>query len=89
MFVLENVSGILANHGEGMLREKFHQLGGYLVWFGKALSPNHFGVPQHRERLYILGLRQDALKHPTMTERVLRKYMKAFINAAFASDVQR
>ena len=88
MFVLENVRGILSNHGEGMLREKFHQLGGYLVWFGKALSPSHFGVPQHRERLYILGLRQDALKHPTMTERVLKKYMKAFINEVSASDVQ-
>ena len=32
MFVLENVRGILANHGEGMLREKFHQLGGYLIF---------------------------------------------------------
>ena len=41
MFVLENVKGILANHGEGMLHEKFHQLGGYLMWFGRALSPSH------------------------------------------------
>lgn len=59
-FILENVPNLL-KHDEGRTWKKIHgMLGseglGYEIDAAK-LSPHHFGIPQIRERLYIVGAR--------------------------------
>ncbi|MGR3219730.1 MAG: DNA cytosine methyltransferase [Candidatus Anammoxibacter sp.] len=61
-FFLENVKGLI-NHGGGktlstilnVLREDF----GYFVPYPQIINAKNFGVPQNRERIYIVGFRKD------------------------------
>lgn len=57
---LENVSN-LKGHDDGntwkIIQEKLDALGYYVS--GEILSPHQFGIPQHRKRIYIVGLRKD------------------------------
>ncbi len=61
-FFLENVKGLLS-HDKGktiktilnVLREDL----GYYVPAPQIVEASNFGVPQHRERVYIVGFRQD------------------------------
>ncbi|MDX2254885.1 MAG: DNA cytosine methyltransferase [Pseudanabaenaceae cyanobacterium bins.39] len=61
-FVMENVKGLtLGNHRQFLdeVIENFH-LHGYQVLIPyQVLDASHFGVPQHRERLFLIGCRQD------------------------------
>ncbi len=59
-FILENVKG-LVNHDNGnSLKEILRELdlSGYKV-FNKVLNSIDYGVPQHRERIYFVGIRKD------------------------------
>lgn len=60
-FILENVKG-LVNHDKGKtIRIILDELdkAGYNVVFSKVLNSIHFGVPQMRERIYLVGIRKD------------------------------
>lgn len=60
-FFLENVKG-LAIHDKGKtLRTILNTLDevGYVVPDPKIVNAMYFGVPQHRERIYIVGFRKD------------------------------
>ncbi|WAC48747.1 DNA cytosine methyltransferase [Asticcacaulis sp. SL142] len=68
-FVLENVTG-LATHKGGdtinMMQECFHNLGYDTDW--KLLNAAHYGVPQKRERLVMVGVEAGGLiKFPVPT----------------------
>ena len=58
---LENVSN-LKGHDNGdtwrVIKRELENLG-YYVPEPEILSPHQFGIPQHRKRIYIVGLRQD------------------------------
>ena len=58
---LENVSN-LKGHDNGdtwrVIKRELERLG-YLVPEPEILSPHQFGIPQHRRRIYIVGLRKD------------------------------
>lgn len=58
--LLENVSN-LKGHDNGntwrIIQERLDALGYYVS--GEILSPHQFGMPQHRKRIYIVGLRKD------------------------------
>lgn len=59
-FLLENVKN-LKNHDKGKtfkIIEKSLKNAGYTV-FNKVLKARDFGVPQNRERIYIVGFRND------------------------------
>jgi len=60
--LLENVSN-LKGHDNGntwrIIQERLDALGYYVS--GEILSPHQFGIPQHRKRIYIVGLRKDLL----------------------------
>lgn len=61
VFVGENVKGLLsANNGEAfpLIVEEFKSAG-YHVKF-KVLNASHYGVPQKRERVFIVGFRSKA-----------------------------
>lgn len=59
-FLLENVKG-LVGHDKGrtfnVIKRTLIDLG-YNIYF-KVLNAKHFGVPQNRERIYIVGFRED------------------------------
>lgn len=60
ILLLENVSNLMGHdHGETwrVIQEKLDRLG---YWVKAAiLSPHQYGIPQHRKRIYIVGLRKD------------------------------
>lgn len=63
--VLENVKHLLT-HDNGntyaVIHNKLEELGYVMTKEPIVLSPHYFGVPQNRERLYILGIKKDYLK---------------------------
>lgn len=60
--LLENVRN-LASHDHGntwkVIREKLTNLGYNLLSDPVIFSPHYMGIPQHRERVYIMGVRKD------------------------------
>jgi DNA (cytosine-5)-methyltransferase 1 len=55
-FILENVSNLLKHNGGRTLKEIEYRLAalGYHIRYAR-LSPHNFGIPQIRERIYIVG----------------------------------
>ena len=67
-FLFENVYGIIgANRGEAWqeIQQAFQEVG-YDIYF-RILDAADYGVPQHRERLFIVGLRQGKYLFPYPT----------------------
>ena len=65
-FVMENVKGLtIGNHQHFVneVIENFEKNGYQILEPYQVLNASHFGVPQHRERLFLIGCRQD-LKLP-------------------------
>ena len=64
--VLENVKHLLT-HDNGntyaVIHNRLEELGYVMTKEPIVLSPHYFGVPQNRERLYILGIKKDYLKN--------------------------
>ncbi|OAB62120.1 DNA cytosine methyltransferase [Leptolyngbya valderiana BDU 20041] len=61
-FVLENVKGMaVGKHKRGVdiVIEKFEACGYTVVTPYRILNASHYGVPQNRERLFLLGYRDD------------------------------
>jgi len=78
-FIFENVKGLLSDDGGKTFQEWVNMLGGksvnglpvlfahddavpyHLYW--KVLNAKHHGVPQNRERVFLIGIRDDADNH--------------------------
>jgi DNA (cytosine-5)-methyltransferase 1 len=78
-FIFENVKGLLSDDGGKTFQEWINMLGGksvnglpvlfahddavpyHLYW--KVLNAKHHGVPQNRERVFLVGIRDDADNH--------------------------
>lgn len=59
--VIENVPGLLSSHGGrdfGAVIQALASLGYSVGW--RVLNSKHFGVPQSRDRVYIVGCHRDA-----------------------------
>ena len=72
VFIAENVKGILsANKGEAfeLILSEFRKVGCYVKF--QLLNSSHFGVPQKRERVFIVGFKDkksfDAFSFPEAT----------------------
>lgn len=75
-FIFENVKGLLSDHNGKTFRRWLDFLGGKSVngnpvifpheesvpyhIYHKVLNAKHYGVPQNRERVFIIGIRDDA-----------------------------
>lgn len=67
MFLIENVKGLKSNKNGETLRHITEGLacdGEYVVEY-RILDAQHFGVPQHRERIFIVGRRRDQCSQTT------------------------
>ena len=62
-FILENVKGLTNHDGGNSLKVILKELddAGYKVTY-KVLNSIDYGVPQHRERIYFVGIRKDLSK---------------------------
>ena len=59
-FLLENVKGLLSIQEGRVMQSILHALDEIGYWVTvQILSPDAFGVPQHRERVYFVGIRKD------------------------------
>ncbi len=61
-FVMENVKGLtLGNHRHFVdeIIENFEKKGYKILKPYQVLNSSHYGIPQHRERLFLIGCRQD------------------------------
>lgn len=83
IFIAENVKGLLThNKGEtyNNLLEYMRSVTGYNV-YAKVLNSRDFGIPQNRERVYMVGFRKDIddgnFEFPEPTGRV--KNLKGFL----------
>lgn len=56
--ILENVMGLKHNNGLEMVLGVLRGIHGYEVVALEGLSNHHFGIPQHRERIYIVMVRK-------------------------------
>lgn len=59
-FILENVKGLLSLHNGKVMQDIIHLLRGlgYRVYY-KLLNSFNFGTPQIRERIYIVGVKEN------------------------------
>jgi DNA (cytosine-5)-methyltransferase 1 len=71
-FVMENVPGMLSGRTRGVLTsalDQFERAGYRITHPVRVLDASHFGVPQQRKRLIVLGLRDDMvgqIDYPTV-----------------------
>ncbi|HBL12229.1 MAG TPA: DNA cytosine methyltransferase [Cyanobacteria bacterium UBA11162] len=86
-FLFENVYGITgANGGEAWqaIQEAFREVG-YSIYF-RILDAADYGVPQHRERLFIVGLKQGKYLFPYPTHGLDSLDQQPYYSAAKAVE---
>ncbi|MBC7817969.1 MAG: DNA (cytosine-5-)-methyltransferase [Planctomycetaceae bacterium] len=96
-FLLENVKG-LVNHNQGRTLRRITQLldeVGYSVSW-RVLNSKDYGVPQNRERVYLVGYRRDLIDQgfefawpESQSPASLRKYLVSNDHTYFFADPQR
>jgi len=59
VFLLENVKGLTTRGHRPLLEEQLRRVGSYYNIRYKVLNAAYYGVPQRRERLFVLGIRKD------------------------------
>ncbi len=77
VFIFENVQG-LYQHDEGrtwdVISNTFKDYCGYNIYF-RRLNSKNYGIPQHRERLYCIGFKDDVkFKFPKPLNTLYRMY---------------
>ena len=64
IFIFENVKGLLMindGHAWDVIKEEFHDLDYKIDW--RCLSARDFGIPQSRERLFVIGFRNKSINY--------------------------
>lgn len=88
VFIYENVKG-LTNHDEGrtwqVVQDVFEELG-YDIHF-QILNSKNYGIPQHRERIFVVGFKEP---NPTFTfpkkvklESTMQDFMEDFTDSKY------
>ena len=73
-FLFENVKGMMSHDKGNTIRvvlETFNELG-YCIDFN-VFNSKYYGVPQNRERIYILGKRKDLVEQPKYHDKTKEK----------------
>ncbi len=64
IFIFENVKGLLMindGHAWDIIKKEFQKLGYKIDW--RCLSAKDFGIPQSRERLFVIGFRNNSISY--------------------------
>ena len=80
IFIFENVKGLLMindGHAWDVIREAFQDLGYKIDW--RCLSAKDFGIPQSRERLFVIGFRNHSISYHWPKPWALEKVMHDFL----------
>jgi DNA (cytosine-5)-methyltransferase 1 len=88
VFIYENVKG-LTNHANGrtwtIVQDVFHELG-YKI-YAQILNSKDFGIPQHRERIFIIGFKdpkfQFEFPSPIKLERTMQDFLEDFTDSKY------
>ena len=88
LVILENVPGVLNNGGLHVLKKFLGILKNYHIWVSHPLSPHSFGVPQHRNRIYIVMMKQSSLKFPDMSLHHFELFLTRFLEAVSMESVE-
>ena len=65
VFLLENVKGLTTKRHRPLLDEQLRRVEPYYKIRFQVLNAAYYGVPQRRERLFVLGIRRDLGKIPS------------------------
>lgn len=88
VFIYENVKG-LTNHDNGrtwkVVQDVFHDLGYQIN--SKILNSKDFGIPQHRERIFVVGFRDNnvdfSFPQPIKLERSMQDFLEDFTDSKY------
>jgi len=64
-FLMENVKGLVTRRHRPLLEEQLRRVEPYYNIKYKVLNAAYYGVPQRRERLFVLGIRRDLGVNPS------------------------
>ena len=76
IFIFENVRGLLMindGHAWDVIKDEFQNLGYKVDW--RCLSARDFGIPQSRERLFVIGFRNNSISYSWPKPWTLEKVM--------------
>lgn len=80
VFIFENVKG-LVNHDGGktwnVVQDVFHDLGYSL--FSQILNSKDYGIPQHRERIFVIGFKDKSVDFEFPQKITLERTMQDFL----------
>lgn len=80
VFIYENVKGVLSHDGGNtwtIMQNVFSDLG--YKWYSQVLNSKNYGIPQNRERLFVVGFLDQMVEFEFPTPRNLTKKMQDFL----------
>lgn len=88
VFIFENVKG-LTNHDNGntfeIIKATFDELG--YKYFYQVLNSKDYGVPQHRERIFVIGFRDNSVDFefpkPIDLEHTMQDFLEDYIDSKY------
>lgn len=83
-FIMENVTGLMKSAStKTYLAELLKRVEVEYYIDHETLNALDFGVPQHRERVFFIGIRRDKIKEQDVTSRVTGKWFKWPVNKKY------
>lgn len=88
VFIFENVKGLLS-HDDGktwrVIQEVFNSLG-YKI-FSQLMNSKNYGIPQHRERIFVVGFRKKSYEFtfpaPINLETTMQDFLEDFTDSKY------
>ena len=88
VFIYENVRGLI-NHDEGrtwqVVQDVFHDLG-YKI-YSKVLNSRDYGIPQNRERIFVIGFKDNQINFtfpkPIQLESTMQDFLEDYIDSKY------
>lgn len=80
VFIYENVKGVLSHDGGNtwaIMQNVFSDLG--YKWHSQVLNSKNYGIPQNRERLFVVGFLDQSVEFDFPTAQTLSKKMQDFL----------
>lgn len=88
VFIYENVKGLL-NHDKGntfkTIKSSFDELG--YKYFYKLLDAKDYGIPQHRQRIFVVGFKDNSIKfdfpQPVSLQSSMQDFLEDYIDSKY------